>query len=60
MRKIAEIKRDKRLRIVDSGFDGMACYLNDRRLGTRQRELTQPLPNMGRDVFGQGYFLAGR
>ena len=31
MRRIAEIKRDKRLRIVDSGFDGMACYLNDKR-----------------------------
>ena len=31
MRKITEIKSDKRLRIVDSGFDGMACYINDKR-----------------------------
>lgn len=31
MRKIAEIKSDKRLRIVESGFDGMACYLHDKR-----------------------------
>ena len=31
MRKIAEIKSDKRLQILESGFDGMACYLNDKR-----------------------------
>ena len=30
MRKIAEIKSDKRLRIVESGFYGMVCYLNDK------------------------------
>ena len=31
MRKIAEIKSDKRLQILESGFDGMVCYLNDKR-----------------------------
>lgn len=76
MRKIAEIKSDKRLQILESGFDGMACYLNDkryrppremaiiaswgRRMGTRQREPAQPLSNMGRDVPCEGYFLDGR
>ena len=27
MRSITEIKSDKRIKIVDFGFDGMACYL---------------------------------
>lgn len=30
MRTIAEIKSDKRIKIVDFGFDGMACYLTDK------------------------------
>lgn len=36
MRKIAEIKSDNRLRIVESGFDGMACYLSDKRHKPRE------------------------
>ena len=30
MRSITEIKSDKRIKIVDFGFGGMACYLTDK------------------------------
>ena len=30
MRSITEIKSDKRIKIVDFGFKGMACYLTDK------------------------------
>ena len=63
MRPISEIKANYRLRIVSSGEDGFAAYINHpcykptaiaviaswgRRLGARQRQSRPPVPPHGR------------
>ena len=47
MRSITEIKSDKRIKIVDFGFDGMACYLTVNSTKSREK---WPLLHLGEEA----------